>query len=105
MNPLFARKASHPGGLIGSILDQQQPSQNVSYGPPLMGVDHILMEHLLAAGLGDKGPRVHPINWVPSRWPMPPGIVPDPEPTRLPMSEQMRAVPYLNEIGALLDRR
>src|SRR3954453_23971115 len=81
VNPLFGARQPKPGGLIGSILEQQQPSANVTFGPPLMGVDQLITEHILANGLGAKGPQVHPINWVPSRWPIPAGIVPDPEPT------------------------
>lgn len=106
MNPLFgARQLGRPGGLIGSILEQQQPSANVTFGPPLIGADHLIMEYLLTHGLGERPSGTTMLNRAENWWPMPKGIIPDAEPSPSPMSEQMRAVPFLNEIGALLDRQ
>jgi hypothetical protein len=94
-----------PGGLVPSILTGQRPSENVSYRSYPTGNDFALLNQRQELGVVPNGPNMHPMDWADSRWPMPQSAQPDLPATELPMGIQMRAVPYLNELGALLDRR
>lgn len=91
-------------GLLRSIMDQQQPSQNVSYGGPLTGVDHVLYQRLVEQGLVPQHVYAHPVNWGSVGGPTPRRISSDMTATPLPMSVQMRGAPALSEMGALLDK-
>lgn len=104
---LIHRYAGRPDslrGLMQSIMDQQPLSQNVSRGGPLIGADHVLYEQMLGQGLAPQNVYAHPVNWGPVGGPTPRRQSADMTATPMPMSVQMRSAPFLDEIGALLDR-
>lgn len=102
---LYQGKPDSLRGLLQTIMDQQPPSENVSYGKPLTGVDHVLHQQVMDQGLGRQQVYAHPVNWGPVGGPTPRRQSADMTATPLPMSVQMRSAPYLDEMGALLDRR